>query len=110
MLPSAESLPERGRTRLAGFTCGRSCCLKDAGYGWRGLSSAEEFAEAGGERRDSRIVIGGGLRVGGVAAVALSLQNPVQFLFVAAGNRQLFAEYDDFGWLRAGAAFGVEDL
>ena len=45
-----KSLPERGWTRQAGLTFRLSYCLKDAGYGLRDLSSAEELAEAGGER------------------------------------------------------------
>ena len=45
-----KSLPEGGWTRQAGLIFRRRACRREDGHGWRGLSSAEELAEAGGER------------------------------------------------------------
>ena len=43
-------LPEGGWMRQAGLTFRRRTCRREDGHGLRDLSSAEELAEAGGER------------------------------------------------------------
>ena len=45
-----KSLPEGGWMRYAGLTFHRRACRREDGHGLRGLPSAEELAEAGGER------------------------------------------------------------
>ena len=45
-----KSLPEGGWTRQAGLNFRRRTCRREDGHGLRDLSSAEELAEAGGER------------------------------------------------------------
>ena len=45
-----KNLPERGWMRQAGLTFRRRDCRREDGHGRRDLSSAEELAEAGGER------------------------------------------------------------
>ena len=45
-----KNLPEGGWTRPAGLIFRRRTCRREDGHGLRGLPSAEELAEAGGER------------------------------------------------------------
>lgn len=45
-----KSLPERGWRRQAGLIFRRRACRREDGHGLRDLPSAEELAEAGGER------------------------------------------------------------
>ena len=45
-----KNLPERGWMRQAGLTFRRRTCRREDGHGRRDLPSAEELAEAGGER------------------------------------------------------------
>ena len=49
-------LPERGWTRQAKLTFRRRTCRREDGHGWRGLSSAEELAEAGGWMRQAGLI------------------------------------------------------